>query len=197
MRVAQIASAVVLFIAALVFYRKAVAVDELGFDALPPFQSQQNAADDPTFARWTWDDDQITPTWHLWPDFSIRLRGRIDTDAIWTEQSPGDIATFGDLGDVVGLRRARVGIEGEMPDGRYVAELDLASGQAVPKDVFLGFDNNDKSDEARAGHFREPFSLEGGTSANSFAFMERSPANVFDPSRNWGLGWFRVGSRSR
>lgn len=40
---------------------------------------------------------------------------------------------------------------------------------------------------------REPFSLEGGTSANSFAFMERSPANVFDPARNWGAAYTKCG----
>jgi phosphate-selective porin OprO/OprP len=33
--------------------------------------------------------------------------------------------------------------------------------------------------------------LEGGASANSFAFMERSAINTLDPARNWGLGFNR------
>jgi phosphate-selective porin OprO/OprP len=45
--------------------------------------------------------------------------------------------------------------------------------------------------ESQIGHFREPFSLEGAISANYFAFMERSPVNLLDPARNWGLGLFR------
>src|SRR6188508_1696585 len=44
-------------------------------------------------------------TWEPTPGLTVRLRGRIDTDAIWSNQSPANEATFGDLGDVVGLRR--------------------------------------------------------------------------------------------
>src|SRR5688572_5387364 len=59
---------------------------------------------------------------------TIRSRGRIDTDAIWTSQSDANEATFGDLGNAFGLRRAWIGIEGDLAiGGRYVAEIDLAS----------------------------------------------------------------------
>lgn len=123
--------------------------------------------------------------------FTLRVRGRIDTDAIWSHQSPANEATYGDLSDVVGLRRARIGVEGELgTDRRYLAEIDLASGFVVPRDVYLGLGNRQHSVEAQVGHFREPFSLEGGTSARYFAFMERSPINVLDPARNWGLGFY-------
>ena len=44
--------------------------------------------------------------------------------------------------------------------------------------------------EVRLGHYREPFSLEGGTSANFYAFMERSPINDLDPARSWGVSLF-------
>jgi len=172
----------------------AKAADDAVADAPMPPECEKARADDPLFAAFTWDPDQIIPTWHPTPDFSMRLRGRIDTDAIWTKQSPGDIATFGDIGDAVGLRRARIGVEGTLPDGRYVAEIDLATGAVVPKDVFVGlYGDDDQLDERRGGHFREPFSLEGGTSANTFAFLERSPANMFDPGRNWGMGLFHNG----
>jgi phosphate-selective porin OprO and OprP len=137
-------------------------------------------------------DAKWPPTWNLAPDVTFRLRGRIDTDAIWSSQSAKNTAIFGDLADVVGLRRARIGAEGQIgPDRRYITEVDLASGNVVPRDIFVGLGDTRDSGERRIGHFREPFSLEGGTSANTFAFLERAPINVLDPGRNWGLGLFR------
>jgi phosphate-selective porin OprO/OprP len=132
-------------------------------------------------------------TWELIPAVTFRLRGRIDTDSIWSSQSPANIATFGNLGDVVGLRRAWIGAEGELGDrGRYITEIDLASGNVVPRDIFAAVGKPQEDGEYRAGHFREPFSLEGGTPSKYFAFMERSPVNLLDPARNWGLGLFRA-----
>ena len=126
------------------------------------------------------------------PGVTVRLRGRIDTDAIWSTQSPANEATFGELGDVVGLRRARIGVEGELGiDRRYIAEIDLASGEVVPRDVYFAWGDVQDFGESQLGHMREPFSLEGQTSARYFAFMERSPINVLDPARNWGLGLFQ------
>jgi phosphate-selective porin OprO/OprP len=138
-------------------------------------------------SRWLW-----PPTWELQPGFTLRVRGRLDTDAIWSSQSAANKATFGDQEDVVGLRRARIGVEGEYRDNPYVAEIDLASGNVVPRDIYMGFGRRQEEGEARTGHFREPFSLEGGTSARQFPFLERSPVNLLDPARSWGLAWFRA-----
>src|SRR6478735_6672611 len=110
--------------------------------------------------------------WEIKPQTTIRLRGRIDTDFIWTSQSAANTATFGDLGDAAGLRRARIGVQGNLLSGHYIGEIDLASGQVVIRDLFIGLGDVDRSGEDRIAHFREPFSLEGGTSANTFAFME-------------------------
>ncbi len=126
------------------------------------------------------------------PEVTHRLRGRIDTDAICSSQSPANKAAFGVFNDVIGLRRARIGVEGEIGTyGRYVTEMDLASGFVVPRDVYFAVGNRQVFTEAQVGHFREPFSLEGGTSARHFAFMERSPVNLLDPARNWGVGLFQ------
>ncbi len=143
-------------------------------------------------------DDLLTRVQPIWRPagesksaYTLRLRGRIDTDSIWSHQSPANTNTFGELQDVVGLRRARIGVEGELDSyGRYVAEIDLASGFVVPRDVYAALGQRQNSVEAQVGHFREPFSLEGGTSARHFAFMERSPVNLLDPARNWGVGLF-------
>ncbi|MCE9547545.1 MAG: hypothetical protein K8T25_18915 [Planctomycetia bacterium] len=131
-------------------------------------------------------------TWELKPGVTLRLRGRIDTDAIWSSQSAADVETFGDLGDVVGLRRARIGVEGELGDNsRYVVEVDLPAGIVIPRDIYVAWGDRLEAGECQLGHFREPFSLEGGTSVRTFPFMERSPVNMLDPARNWGLGLFR------
>ncbi len=124
---------------------------------------------------------------------TFQLRGRIDFDSIWTAQSAGSQATYGDLGDVAGLRRARIGAQGDLLDGRrYECEIDMASGMVVPQDVFIGSGLPDEGGERRYGHFREPFSLEGNTSANYFMFLERSPVNDLDPARAWGICLFRA-----
>ncbi len=89
----------------------------------------------------------------------------------------------------------RIGGEGQFGDaGRYVAEIDLASGNVVPRNVFAGFGDVQSDGERRIGHFREPFSLEGGTSANYFAFMERSPINLLDPGATGGWDSFAQAS---
>ncbi len=127
------------------------------------------------------------------PSPTFRLRGRIDSDFLWADQDAANRDAFGPLEDEFGLRRARIGGEGSLTrDSRYVAEIDLASGDVVLRDGFIAFGGTDIAGEYKIGHMREPFSLEGGTSGNSFAFMERSPVNVLDPARNWGVGLVRT-----
>ncbi len=139
------------------------------------------------------DDPEGFPReWKFESGRTFQLRGRIDLDSIWTLQSAGNEFAYGDLGDVVGLRRARIGAQGDLlDDRRYVFELDFAPGVVVPQDVFIGSGLPNEHGERRYGHFREPFSLEGNTSANYFMFMERSPVNDLDPARAWGVCLFR------
>ena len=55
-------------------------------------------------------------------------------------------------GDVVGLRRARIGAEGDLgPDSRYVGEIDLASGSVVPRDVYVAFGARNDGGKPRTG----------------------------------------------
>jgi phosphate-selective porin OprO/OprP len=136
--------------------------------------------------------DGFPRTWDLGGGRTFQLRGRIDLDSLWTTQSAGNVFAYGELGDVVGLRRARIGAEGDLADDRrYVLEIDFAPGVVVPRDIFLGCGEPEKGGECRIGHFREPFSLEANTSANFFMFMERSPVNDLDPARAWGVCLFR------
>jgi phosphate-selective porin OprO/OprP len=125
---------------------------------------------------------------------TFRLRGRFDADVIGTTQSAFSEATFGDLGNVVGIRRAWIGAEGNLAiGGRYITEVDIASGNVVIRDLFIGLGDIEDTGELRAGHFLEPFSLEIGTLSYVFPFMETSAISILDPLRNWGLGLSRSG----
>jgi phosphate-selective porin OprO/OprP len=136
-----------------------------------------------------------TPPRHFNDSKVFRLRGRIDVDAIESFQGAANQSTFGDLPNAFGFRRARIGAEGQLSsESRYIGEIDLASGNVVLRDLYFGLGSVKDRGEMKFGHMREPFSLEGGTSANTFAFAERSPINTLDPARNWGVGFVRYSS---
>ncbi|WP_425619053.1 OprO/OprP family phosphate-selective porin [Anatilimnocola sp. NA78] len=123
---------------------------------------------------------------------SFELRGRVDADFLATAQSSANEATFGDLGDAVGLRRAWVGAEGRVAFGRYMSVIDLADGNVVLRDVFVGLGDFQTGGEIRVGHYLEPFSFEINTPSFTLPFMECSVASILAPARNWGLSLFRT-----
>ena len=121
------------------------------------------------------------------PDkLDVRLRGRIDIDADFVRQSARDQAINGTVNDGTGFRRARLGAEGTFEQISWVAEFDFAGGQIAFKDVYGQVNDLPVVRRVRIGHIREPFSLEGQTSTNDFAFVERSTIMPLDPARNWG-----------
>jgi phosphate-selective porin OprO/OprP len=125
----------------------------------------------------------------LKPTFEIR--GRIETDAIVAVQSAQSIATIGNLQNGYGFRRLRLGAQGTVGDAvRWESEVELAGGNVSLRDVFIGITALPGIRELRVGNFREPFSLDGATSSRFITFMERSPLNVLDPARNWGICGF-------
>jgi hypothetical protein len=101
----------------------------------------------------------------------MRLRRSIDSDAIWSSQSPADQMTSGERKHAVELRRSRVGIEDEIGlEGQYVAELDPPTGTVVPRDDYLAFGKPQETVESEMGAFPEPFNSDGVTSrTNIFA----------------------------
>lgn len=125
----------------------------------------------------------------LRPTFSIR--GRIEVDAVVAAQSAESIAAIGNLQNGYGFRRVRLGAQGAVGDAaRWLSEVELAGGRVAVRDVFVGLTALPAVRELRVGHFREPFSLDGATSSNFITFLERSPLNLLDPARNWGVCGF-------
>lgn len=135
----------------------------------------------------------LTPTIQLRPPLTptIALRGRIEPEAILAAQSQASQAVVGTLQNGYGFRRARLGAEGEIgTSARWVAEFEFATGNIQFRDVYVGLTALPGVNEVRVGYVREPFSLEGATSARFITFLERSPQNVLDPTRNWGFAGY-------
>lgn len=131
---------------------------------------------------------------------SHKLRGRVHADAVTFDQDAVsralvntiDGAGNGDLQDFAGFRRARIGVDGQMFEvSNYRIEMDFAgSGRPTFTDVYWGIQELPYVNNVRAGHFKEPFSLEQLTSSLYVTFMERSLADALVPARNWGVSTF-------
>ena len=122
------------------------------------------------------------------PDkIDVRLRGTINIDADFVGQSAKDEAIVGTVSSGTGFRRARLGAEGTYGEQlSWIAEFDFAGGEIAFKDVYGQIGELPIFGRLRVGHMLEPFSLEGQTSSNTFAFVERSTIMPLDPARNWG-----------
>jgi len=160
--------------------------------AADPIALEQTSGESGSLAEWKAEGMHLTadpPT----TGTTFRLHGRLDLDTIGTTQSAANEAIFGDLGNIFGVRRAWVGADGNLAiGGRYAAIIDLASGNVVIRDLFVGLGDVKEEGEHRAGHFLEPFSLEIDTPSFTFPFLECSVISVLDPARNWGLAFFRA-----
>lgn len=119
---------------------------------------------------------------------TIEIRGRIESDAVLAVQSPASRTLLGDLQNGFGFRRARLGAQGSFGStADYLAEVDFARGSVRLRDTFVGLNVVPGVNQVRIGYQREPFTLEGATSSRFLTFLERSPLNQLDPTRNWGV----------
>lgn len=111
-------------------------------------------------------------------DFATRIGGRIQADAATYD---GD----GDYGDGTDIRRARLGISGHIyRDWFYKLEYDF-DGESIADGwlSYRGLGNN----EFKAGHFKDPFSLQEQTSSNNTVFTERALPSAFATGRHIGV----------
>ncbi|MBI2351495.1 MAG: porin [Deltaproteobacteria bacterium] len=122
--------------------------------------------------------------------FRFRINGRFQHDWAWMDQDEAMSERFGKLEDKTEVRRARIELSGNLYRRVEVAfQLDFADGNAQARDVYIGVSGLPILGRLRAGHFKEPFSLEELTSSKYITFMERSSGNVFVPSRNIGIAF--------
>ncbi|MBI5760192.1 MAG: hypothetical protein HZA46_16870 [Planctomycetales bacterium] len=128
-------------------------------------------------------------------NFSVRPFGRIHVDAATFSQDDANKATVGNALNGVNIRRARMGLEGEGFDiFFYRFDVDFVTPDSVTGtrptifDAYLDVQKLPVVGNIRAGHFREPFSLERLDSSHDNPFLERSnPLNALTPFRNIGV----------
>jgi len=129
-------------------------------------------------------------------DITMKVFGRLFYDWGWFD---GDEPTYNtdttgttpELEDGTEFRAARLGVEGKLYETvGYKAEFDFSQGGETEfKNVYMTLEDTAVG-EVRAGHFKEPFSLEQLTSARFITFMERSLADAFSPAFNSGFAIF-------
>jgi phosphate-selective porin OprO/OprP len=119
--------------------------------------------------------------------FSLKFGGRIQADYTFVSEDPALTADV--LGDGFEFRRSRLVFEGTVYERiRFKAEYDFVGGDPDFNDVFIGITSD--AGFLQFGHFKEPFSFEGLTSAQWLPFVERAlPIEAFWPARNSGVGF--------
>jgi phosphate-selective porin OprO/OprP len=118
--------------------------------------------------------------------WSFKLRGRLMYDIGYVE-NPDDAINTKNLGFNSRVRRARVGVEGEMPGSfQYKMEVDFADNTVSWADAFVEYKPKGVF-SARVGHFETFQSLEQITSSRHIMFLERAQMNeAFNHGRRLG-----------
>lgn len=128
--------------------------------------------------------------------FQLKISGRAAYDLAFFKQDRELEEAVGREQDGTGFPYARLQLTGKMWDYLTgVFEVDFAgeNGQDTPsfREVYFQIDNipygGGRGFDLRAGHFREPFSMEELIGVPYRTFNERSLANVFVPGYNAGL----------
>lgn len=129
--------------------------------------------------------------------FKLKIGGRFHNDWAWFDQDKdlewlwnpnAQSAFYEDTEDGTEMRRARLALSGTIYDNLdFKLQFDFAGGDADFKDVWMAYKGLPGVGTVKAGHFKEPFSLEELVSSNDTTFMERALPNVFAPSRNTGV----------
>ena len=120
--------------------------------------------------------------------WSFKPRGRLQYD-FGTVNTPSGLNTAGlGLGFGNELRRARIGVQGDMPGGfGYKFEMDFASGSAAFTDAFITYANKNGL-TITAGQHNNFQGLEELTSSNDMSFIERAAfTDAFGFERRVGL----------
>jgi phosphate-selective porin OprO/OprP len=113
--------------------------------------------------------------------FLVHLRGRLLVDWYWATSDDFDSSV---TADGVFVRQARLGIQGHIYSNViYMLELELSTGEARPRDVFVGLRKLGPIGRLKFGHMREPFGLDATTPIPFHAFLERASS-----TRTFGLG---------
>lgn len=119
-------------------------------------------------------------------DWRFKVRGRLMYDVGYT-QNPNDAIVTKNLGFNSRIRRARLGVEGDMPGNfAYKAEADFASNTVEWNDIYLEW-KPVTGLSLKVGNHDTYQSLEQPTSSRFITFMERAQfVDAYSQSRRLG-----------
>lgn len=131
----------------------------------------------------------------------VKMTGFFHLDAGLFSQDAASRATYGDIQDGIGFRRARLQAVGNLSEfTRYSLEMDFAvPGRPSFMDVWGEQTHLPYLGNLRIGHFRQPTTMDAWTSIRHLQFLERSlPFQAMDPFRRVGaMSWFNAGDEDR
>ncbi|MFC1542235.1 OprO/OprP family phosphate-selective porin, partial [Candidatus Latescibacterota bacterium] len=120
----------------------------------------------------------------------LKIGGRIMNDWAWMSPDENVKKQVGDFTNGSEFRRIWMYTSGTLNDNvDFKIQIDFTNGTVALKDVFVVF--NGLPVTIKAGHMKEPFSLENVTSSKYVTFMERALPSLFSP--NWNTG-FQISS---
>lgn len=130
--------------------------------------------------------------------FTLVPFGRLHSDLVAVNQDAANEAIVGAAQNGVDIRRARLGVMGEgfeifayRLDVDFVTTDQQTGQRPTLFDAYLDVTHLPLVGNLRAGHFREPFSLQRLESSNDYMFMERANSvNTLAPFRNMGVMLF-------
>ena len=108
-------------------------------------------------------------------------------------QDAANRASYGDIQNGAGFRRARLGARGSVTNNmNYFFQMDFGFfGRPTFTDVWVEWTDLPILGTVRAGQWKQPFSLEVVSSFRYTTFMERSSMfQAFDPFRHIGIGFY-------
>ncbi len=141
---------------------------------------------------------KAAPTWKGAPlaedkgeGWSFKVRGRLMVDAGHVGAPPNFVANRNLGGFSTRVRRARIGVEGNIPGGfGYKAEVDYANSVVGFGDVVLTYAPADKPFSATLGNHESLNGMEQQSSSRWSSFIERAQINdAFGNTRRLGLSF--------
>lgn len=129
-------------------------------------------------------------------DVELQIGGRVYADYAYFDADDDTVAFFDDDdldgGSGTEFSRARIFVAGKLQEiADFKAEFDFGEGSDVEmKDVFAQLNSVPWVNNVRAGHFKEPYTLQRLISSRHIQFMERSVMNTFSANRNMGIMLF-------
>ncbi len=125
-------------------------------------------------------------------DVEMQIGGRVYADYAYFDSDDRTVRFFleDDLdgGSGTQFSRARIFVAGRVSEiADFKAEFDFGDGSVEMKDVFAQLREVPWIGNVRAGHFKEPYTLQRLISSRHIQLMERSVMNTFSTNRNMGI----------